>query len=1157
MRSLRTIIIASLTLLSALPAPVAAQQHTIRFDHLTADNGLSHNNVSSILQDRDGFMWFGTERGLNHYDGYRFTHFKEDPGDSTRLSNDWIHVIYEDSQGTLWLGTDQGINRFDRATGRFASFLHDPNAPQSLLTTRVYSIYEDSRGLLWFGSQNTGLYRYDRATGTFRSFQHDPADPSSVSDDFIISLCEDQAGMLWIGTRQGGLNRFDHATETFTVFRHDPADPSSVNDNGISSLYTDSKGVLWVGTFDGGLNRFDHASESFTHFTHDPDDATSLNRGGVRSIYEDVQGTLWVGTFDGGLNRFDHASASFTRFIHDPDDLASLSFNQVAQIYGDRTGILWIGTAGGGINRFDPAAGSFTHIRHDQNNPNSLSQNSVWSIYEDPVQPAVLWIGTAEGGLNRFDRATGSFTHFTHNPGDPRSLNDDIVEAIYRDRDGVLWVGTQGGLNRLNPDGRSFTRFLDDHPDELHNWIRFIYESPEEPGVLWVSRGAGGLTRFDKQTGTVESFPKDPKNPHSMGGNWASAIHEDENGIFWITSTGGGLNRFDRTTRKARAFLQQADLSKGLPSDEVYSVHEDPAGMLWVGTANGLSRFDPATESFTHLTEENSDLPSNMVYGILDDAVGNLWISTLGGLSEYNPATNTFRNFDVDRGVQARAFNPYAYYKSPSGELFFGGTNGLNSFFPEQIRGNPYPPQVVVTAFELFNLSTAPGEPVSQLNRIAFPKAITLSHRQNDLSFEYVGLHYSNPAKNQYEFTLENYEEAWHPAGTQRTATYTSLEPGTYIFRVKAANRDGVWSEEGASVRIVIKPPWWKTPWAYTLYGLLFVASLVAVDRIQRARLIRKERARAEMREAKLRAEAAELEAKAAAAESRALRAKNEQKEHELEKARELEKAYNKLQKTQDQLIQAEKMASLGQLTAGIAHEIKNPLNFVNNFAEINAELVDELFEELDTDPEIRLDDVKETLNDIKIIAGKINTQGKRADGIVKSMMLHAQGNQGIRERVDLNALLEEFINLAYQGTRAQELNFNVQIEAEYDDAVGRLEVIPQEMGRVFINLLNNAFYAVHEKAGTLGTDYVPTVSVRTKNRGDRVEIRVRDNGTGIPPKVRQRIFEPFFSTKPTGTGTGLGLSLSYDIVVQGHGGTLTVESEAGAFTEFTITLPR
>ncbi len=490
--------------------------------------------------------------------------------------------------------------------------------------------------------------------------------------------------------------------------------------------------------------------------------------------------------------------------------------------------------------------------------------------------------------------------------------------------------------------------------------------------------------------------------------------------------------------------------------------------------------------------------------------------------------------------------------------MYFGGQKGVIAFDPARIQENTQPPRLVLSELRLVNQVVEPGPEALLQAPLSETAEVVLTHRQNDFSIGFVGLHYADPSGNRYNYRLVNYDQDWRGVTEHRRATYTSLPPGSYRFEVKAANSDGVWTEEPVRLSVVILPPWWRTWWAYVLYGLLFVGGVFAVDRFQRRRLIKQERERAAIEQAELRAEAAELQAQATEAQAKALQAENERNRIELEKARELEQAYTELEQThahlkttQAQLIQQEKMASLGQLTAGIAHEIKNPLNFVNNFAEINEELADELREALANG-----ESVDDLLNDLKQNAQVIAQHGKRADGIVHAMMQHASGGTGQREPTDINALVSEHIELAYHGKRAQVPGLQVEIERSLGERVGQLEIVPQDIGRVLLNLLGNAFDAVHEHAAGAGGSHAPTVTVSTRQVDGQLEIRVADNGPGIPAEIQDRIFEPFFTTKPTGSGTGLGLSLSYDIVTQGHGGTLTVESKEGEGATFVITLP-
>jgi signal transduction histidine kinase len=400
-------------------------------------------------------------------------------------------------------------------------------------------------------------------------------------------------------------------------------------------------------------------------------------------------------------------------------------------------------------------------------------------------------------------------------------------------------------------------------------------------------------------------------------------------------------------------------------------------------------------------------------------------------------------------------------------------------------------------------------------------KKIVLDHDQNYFAFEFSSLSFYNPGKNQYAYKLEGIDKGW-VYGTRRYAGYTDIGPGTYTFRVKATNNDGIWNEEGVSVTVIIRPPWWRTWWAYCIYGLLLIAAIIGAYRYQKRRVIQAERLKTQKKE--------------------------------LEQAKEIEKAYHQLKETQAQLIQQEKMASLGELTAGIAHEIQNPLNFVNNFSDVNKELADELEHEMQKG---NYDDAKTIAKDIKENEEKINHHGKRAEAIVKGMLQHSRTSSGQKELTDINKLADEYLRLAYHGLRAKDKNFNAEIKTDFDNSIGKVNVVPQDIGRVLLNLINNAFYAVNEKKNlrSPSAEYEPRVIVSTRKLNDKLEIVVKDNGIGVPQKSLDKIFQPFFTTKPTGQGTGLGLSLAYDIV-KAHGGEIEVITNEGQGSEFVVSLP-
>jgi ligand-binding sensor domain-containing protein/signal transduction histidine kinase len=842
-----------------------SQQDGIEFEHLSIEQGLSQSSVLCMLQDSRGFMWFGTADGLNRYDGYEFTVYKHDPDDPHTLSQGAVYSIYEDQVGMLWIRTASGgIDRYDRETGRFTRYRHEPDDPGSLSDDFVWDIYEDAASTMWIGTYAGGLCQYDREADRFIHYRHDPADPHSLSHDKVYAMYEDRAGVFWVGTA-GGLNRFERETGRFTHYRHNPQDPQSLGSDLVQLIYEDRAGRFWVTTFGSGLDQFDRETGRAIRYQHDPDDPQSIDKvNRILEIHQDRLGFLWLRHFDGRLDRFDPKAGTFTRYRHDPDDPHSLSHDAVTFVAEDRAGNLWIGTADG-LDRFDWETGHFIHYRHDASDPHSLSDNQVLSFCED--RAGVLWIGTLGQGLNLHDPAREKFAHYRVEPNAPDGMNNNMVFAIYKDSEGVLWIGTEAGLNRFDLESGDFAHYQHD-PDDPHSpsagWVWSIHEDQE--GTLWIGTDTG-LDKLNRETGHFTHYQDIPGD--SGNGSWGPipSIVEDRSGALWLGVRGGGLWKFspdteqlthydhrpdsnqwyrdyavnsvyvDRTgtlwmgtngglwqfDRGAETFIHyqhDPDDRQSLSYDEVISIYEDRSGVLWVGTnGGGLNKFDRTTGTFTHYTQKDG-LPNDVVYGILeedaspDGAGARLWLSTNRGLSKFNPRTGTFRNYDVGDGLQSNEFNIGAYHKARDGEMFFGGVNGFNAFYPDSIQDNPYVPPVMLTSL------TQSGEDVDLGKAVESVTEVTFHWPDNFFEFEFAALSYSQPEKNQYAYMLEGFDENWSYI---RFGRYTNLPGGTYLLRIKGSNSDGVWNEEGVSIKVTIVPPFWGTWWfrGITLLGLV------------------------------------------------------------------------------------------------------------------------------------------------------------------------------------------------------------------------------------------------------------------------------------------------------------------------------------------------
>jgi signal transduction histidine kinase/ligand-binding sensor domain-containing protein len=822
----------------------------IRFEKISIEQGLSQSSVYSIYQDSQGFLWFGTEDGLNKFDGYNFTVYRHDPDDPLSLSDNTILSIFEDKSGLLWVGTyGRGLNRFDRDGEQFTVFRHDPEDTSSLVYDTVNALNVDSLGRLWVGTSG-GLERYDSNSEKFIHYQHDPENSNSLSHNRITTIHLDQTGELWIGTHGGGLNRYDPANDQFIRYTKDSENPSKISSDYVTSISEDQSGKLWIGTADGGLNEFDPKTEKFITYIQEPLNINNLSEISISSVEVDQNGKIWIGSHGTGIFVFDPYSSQYQHFQSEQGDLFSLSQDQVIELFVDRSGIVWIGTFGGGVNKFDPTTTRFTHFRHIPSNPDSLSSNIVMSIAEN--EDGNLWIGLLGGGLDLINRADGSVVHFQNDPNNPESLGSNDVWYVYLDQENSLWVGTNGGgLERLDPETGEFNHYVSDpdDPDSLSlNAVNVIFEDRE--GMLWIGTNGGGLDRLDRNTDTFFHFVHDPEDLTSLSSNRIWTITEDRTGRLWIGTGGGGISVLDQQSGKFTQYKHDPDDPKSLGDTDIFSIYEDSRGAVWIGTyGSGLDKFDPTTGTFEHY-RVSEGLPNNVVYGILEDENGFLWLSTNLGLSRFDPRTETFKNFDVSDGLQGNEFNVGASYVGKNGEMFFGGINGLTSFYPSAIQESNFLPPIVLTALKQDGEDVYPGQSIENLDQII------LNSSNNNFEFEFVALNFSHPEKCQYAYKLDGFDDDWNFIGQSRNGRYTNLPGGIYTLRLNATNSDGVWNENGTSLAVKVVPPFWETWWFIAIVTCLVVAGVLAGYRLR----VRSVEARSQELEDQVRTRTEEIE---------------------------------------------------------------------------------------------------------------------------------------------------------------------------------------------------------------------------------------------------------------------------------------------------------
>jgi len=820
----------------------AAEPTAVGLSYLVIDDGLCSDEVRVMIQDPLGYLWVGTKNGLNRYDGYDLDCFSHDPDDPDSLSSDDITTLMVDSDGDLWAGTwGGGLNRFEPDSLGFTRFLELSTRESAGRGTIISCLFEDSCGRMWVGSVPGGLLSFDRQTGSSRVVL--PVSSSGDQIRYVTDVTEDSLGRIWVALMGEGVRVLDAEGNELDRLRHDPGDPAGLTSDDAWFVHEDHGGSIWIGTQDG-LNRYDPRNGWLTRFHADSDDPGALIHGDVRTCMEDRTGQLWLGTWGGGVSIVDPISATFSR--PGPADFGE---KMIRDIFEDETGILWFGTWENGLIRYDPFQDMFDTYRHDPDDPGSLGDSEVWSILED--QTGMLWVGH-EKGLDRLMPGDQGFTHYRYRRGDPETLAGGAVNSLYREGDS-LWIGAWiGGLCRLDIPTGKVTRYPVGAEDGFSSSGPKIKDIvPTGDGDLWLFIHGRGIDRFDPETGRFTYYRVDPTDPDSLISAivWCGVVEGPEN--LWA-GTDRGLARLDVARGRFDHFHHEPDRADSLSNSRVYSLLRTRDGTLWVGTSNGLSKM-VGEDRFISYRKGKGRFPDDTINGLLEDQTGNIWFSTEEGLVEMDPGTETFRHYDLEDGLQGRVYRIGAAFASPTGRLYFGGTNGLDTFDPgESLIRNQVPPTVVLTNLQLFNDRVGWGADELLPAHINTLDELVLDHNQNNIAFEFTAPSLRDPRKTRYMYIMEGAEKEWvYRDASLRLAPYSNLSSGSYRFRVRAANDDGLWSEEEASIEIRIKPPLLLSPLAYVCYALIAIAviraSVLYIRRRQLETILRREKEAAEI----------------------------------------------------------------------------------------------------------------------------------------------------------------------------------------------------------------------------------------------------------------------------------------------------------------------
>lgn len=1125
---------------------LSGQGTHIRFKRLTINDGLSLSSVYCIFQDQKGFMWFGTEDGLNRYDGKNFTVYRADPYGNKGVSHKWTEIIIEDRQGCLWLGSRGGLSRFNPETELFTHYFYTGKT-SGLTNDTITTLVEDENGNIWIGTLN-GLNRFVRSTATIEQISL-IGHPGAENVSQINAVLPVENGGVWIGSNKG-LFHFDPRTNQCRevpfastmngtgevisllpqgealyvgakdgLYKYYLQDGTSIRcyvetaqgltDTGIETekFVADKKGNLWAGT-SSGLFRLNKNTGRFELVIASFNSSNSLSIITHKPVWEDKHGFVWYGTFGSGIYKINPFSGQIMHYVNNTADIQSLSENSINCIYEDRAGVLWFGTFGAGISMYDPLAHKFDLVKHDPSNPNSLSSNFVWSVFE--ANDGKVWIGTNNKGINCYDPATGTFTFYEHFAGTPGSLTSSSVRKVFQDSRGNLWFGTDGGgLNKLNPDGHSFSQYISapNNPETIsNNSVRVIYE--DKAGNLWIGTREG-LNKFNTVTKKFTRYLHSPDDPQSISCNFIySAIFQDKTGNIWVGTYGGGLNKMNIAEERFSHYRFNSSDPESISDDIVFSVWEDSDGFLWVGTNSGLNRFDPKTGKFRRFGYSDG-LPNEVIYGILPENEYTLWLTTNLGISKFNLYDFSFKNFDVNDGLQSNEFNGGAFHKGRSGKMYFGGVYGLNILDPKKINPVENQTSVVLTRIDILGKQVKtgeiPGKTTADPNyskvikqgddfylpqSIPFTKHVKLAYNQRFVSFEFTALNNPPSEKVNYWYKMENMDQDWNYAGVRNFVTYANLKPGHYVFRVKSKNSDDKESPSQVALMVDIAPPFWET-WWFILFEIVVVAGFAVFVYVYLLKI----------------------------KTNKLLKIQNQKIQAANQKLTESEAKLKELNTTKDKFFSI------------IAHDLKNPFTSLLSISELLSKNFNSLDEE----------------DKIAGVQGFHNS-ARRIYSLLENLLMWSRAQTGrikyAPSAFDLTEIATENVHLFALPASEK----SVKLLAEIPDKVIAWGD-PEMINLVVRNLLHNAIK--YSRPGSV-------VTIGISEEKNKIRVRITDEGVGIPQKHLARLFTLASDTTTTGTsgekGSGLGLIVCREFVER-HGSKIMVESEVNKGSTFSFYL--
>lgn len=1093
-----------------------AQIYETSITKVTNQEGKSPSATFAISEDKNGFIWFGTVDGLYRYDGHNFKIFRNEPGNINSLSNNTIRDIVFDSEGNLWIATQGGgLNKFYPETKHFERFQFTGTKKNEIRGNSIWSVFIDKEDNVYLGITGKGVDKILKSSGEIESYNIAAEGFPIGPQDGIRALYVDSNNYIWANYGDKGITRLNPTTKEVKHFLQGKQSNNEISGNLVFDINGDRNQNIWVASYGGGLSKINQKSGIITQYSSSGINKNTVVSDLIYNIVENTNGDLWIAT-ENGVSQFNPQLNVFKNFKSDVCDNNSISDNRVRCIYIDKNDIIWLGTESG-VDRLISLR-KFKLYKNIAGNVNSLSEGIVRGIYKD--KDFNIWIGLIQNGLYKYNSKTKEYTSYYSDESNPNGLIGNHINLIFEDSQGTMWIGEwDHGLFRYNKKTERFENFASINHDKLKlsdNRIQSLIEG--EPGILWIGT-ENGINRIDVEKKEIFYYFNETDNPNSLSGNsiQSNAFKFDSNGNLWVGTWENGLNKIefqngDYRFPKVTRWKNEPNKKNTLNNNNVISLHIDNSGIIWIGTfGGGLNKFNPSTNTFKYFTTEDG-LPNNIIFSILEDHLGYLWMSTDNGLSNFDPTLETFINYDESDGLQSNHFFWGSSHKSFDGELFFGGINGLNSFYPEDITTDKnYPKGVLVNL--LIN-----NEPVNLDYSLTEISEIKLEHYENFITFEFTALDYTEPHKNLYKYKLEGVDNKWNEKGNSRIANYTSLKPGKYTFKYKVSNSDGKFNLDENSVKVTIRPPWYGSWVARIGFTLFFIGSLIAFY-IVRVGVLQSQKKKLEI--------LVQNRTKEIAAQNLTL---ENQKEQLSNRNHELNTTLEELSNTQKALIESEKMASLGILTAGVAHEINNPLNFISVS-------IDNIKAEIEEIQKMECQIGSQRITDLNELISHSETGIHRISSIIGSLQAFIRNNNEPLEETSPKELVESAVKML-----KSKITDNIKVNFDFHSTPD-IKCKKHQLAQVMINIIDNAIYAISEKKIQLREEEI-SISVRPFSLyGDKgVMFSISNTGPQIPNEVLKNLFDPFFTTKGPNKGTGLGLYLTYNIVNE-HNGSLDVKN--------------